>query len=79
MEDFMFACAMYPSDRAFMKSITAEAIAQVKRLRNHPSIVLWCGNNELETGWQNWGGCTCPHSAPVWTRRGCGDAGAAAD
>ncbi len=32
-----------------------EAVEQVERLRDHPSIVLWCGNNEVETGWETWG------------------------
>ncbi|MEI6519119.1 MAG: glycoside hydrolase family 2 protein [bacterium] len=48
-QDFMFSCATYPAfDEYFMKSIEAEAIDNVKRLRHHPSIALWCGNNELE-------------------------------
>ena len=29
-------------------------LQQVKRLRDHPSIVIWCGNNEIEAGWQVW-------------------------
>lgn len=45
-QDFMFACGMYPAHPAFLASVEAEAIAQVQRLRHHPSIVLWCGNNE---------------------------------
>ena len=54
-QDFMFACSMYPGDQAFLENVRQEAIDQVKRLRNHPSIVLWCGNNEVETAWQHWG------------------------
>lgn len=54
-QDFMFACALYPGDAAFLESVRQEAIDNVKRLRNHPSIVLWCGNNEVETGWFDWG------------------------
>jgi beta-mannosidase len=50
-QDFMFACSMYPGDSAFLANVKAEAIDNVKRLRNHPSIVLWCGNNEIETAW----------------------------
>lgn len=45
-QDFMFACGMYPAHPEFLASVEAEAIAQVQRLRHHPSIVLWCGNNE---------------------------------
>jgi len=47
-QDFMFACAEYPEDSWFMKLVSDEAEKAVKRLRNHPSIVLWCGNNECE-------------------------------
>ena len=50
-QDFMFACSMYPNNDAFYKSVEAEAIDNVKRLRNHPCIALWCGNNEIDTGW----------------------------
>ncbi len=54
-QDFMFACTMYPGDTAFIENVRQEAIHQVKRLRNHPSIALWCGNNEVDEGWHNWG------------------------
>jgi beta-mannosidase len=54
-QDFMFACSMYPANQEFLDNVRAEAIDNVKRLRNHPSIVLWAGNNEIETGWMNWG------------------------
>jgi beta-mannosidase len=45
-QDFMFACASYPTYPAFLASVSAEARQNVRRLRHHPSIVLWCGNNE---------------------------------
>ena len=45
-QDFMFACGMYPANEAFLETITVEAEAAVRRLRSHPSIALWCGNNE---------------------------------
>jgi beta-mannosidase len=45
-QDFMFACGVYPAYEAFVASVHTEAEAQVRRLRHHPSIVLWCGNNE---------------------------------
>jgi len=51
-QDFMFACTLYPEDPTFFKSVVAEAEYQVKRLRNHPSIALWCGNNEIDVAWQ---------------------------
>ncbi|WP_433946776.1 beta-mannosidase [Paenibacillus sp. SN-8-1] len=50
-QDFMFACSMYPGDEAFLSSVRAEAVDNVKRLRNHPSIALWCGNNEIDSAW----------------------------
>ncbi len=54
-QDFMFACAMYPGDSNFLNNISQEALQNVKRLRNHTSIALWCGNNENSEGWQRWG------------------------
>jgi len=54
-QDFMFACAMYPGDPAFVKNVKQEAVENVKRLRNHPCLALWCGNNEIDEGWHNWG------------------------
>ena len=53
-QDFMFGGAIPPSDKAFRDNVQVEAIRQVERLRDHPSIVLWCGNNEVETGWESW-------------------------
>lgn len=54
-QDFMFAGSMYPANPEFLDNVRHEAIDQVTRLRNHPSIVIWCGNNEIETGWLHWG------------------------
>ncbi len=55
-QDFMFACSMYPSvDTAFYENVKQEAIENVRRLRNHPSIAIWCGNNEVDNAWHNWG------------------------
>lgn len=46
-QDFMFSCAAYPDDdEDFTKEVRREAEVVVKRLRNHPCIALWCGNNE---------------------------------
>lgn len=50
-QDFMFACALYPGTDSFRKSVEEEVRQNVRRLRNHPSIALWCGNNENETAW----------------------------
>ncbi|MEM6685322.1 MAG: glycoside hydrolase family 2 protein [Bacteroidota bacterium] len=54
-QDFMFACAMYPGDKAFLTNVQQEAIDQVKRLRKYASLALWCGNNENNEAWHNWG------------------------
>ncbi|WP_124979956.1 beta-mannosidase [Nonlabens xiamenensis] len=54
-QDFMFACAMYPGDKRFRESVKQEATQQVKRLRKHPSLVLFNGNNEINEAWHNWG------------------------
>jgi beta-mannosidase len=45
-QDFCFACGQYPSDKEFVDSIKAEAIAALKRLRSHPSLAILVGNNE---------------------------------
>lgn len=52
-QDFIFACAMYPGDPAFLENVRQEAIDNVIRLRNHPSIALWCGNNEIDLAWRH--------------------------
>lgn len=54
-QDFMFACAMYPGDDAFISTTKQEIIEQVNRLKSHPCIALFCGNNESDEGWKNWG------------------------
>jgi beta-mannosidase len=46
-QDFMFACARYPGDGAFLSSVREEAAYQVRRLRHRASLALWCGNNEI--------------------------------
>jgi len=54
-QDFMFGGAMVPGDLEFQQNVREEATQQVKRLRDHPSLTVWSGNNELETGWVHWG------------------------
>jgi beta-mannosidase len=54
-QDFMFACTVYPSNFFFLVNVAAEADEQVRRLAGHPSLVLWCGNNEVKNGWEDWG------------------------
>ncbi len=70
-QDFMFAGTMYPADYDFVSNVRMEAEEQVKRLRNHPSLALWCGNNEVNVAWENWGwqkqyGYTPADSAILW-------------
>ena len=48
-QDFMFACASYELDEAFERNIRAEIRDNVRRLRHHACLGLWCGNNEMET------------------------------
>ncbi|XP_037603311.1 beta-mannosidase isoform X1 [Sebastes umbrosus] len=56
-QDFMFACAMYPTEDDFVQTVREEVIQQVQRLKSHPSIITWSGNNEneaaLATNWFN--------------------------
>ncbi len=54
-QDFMYACSMYPGDADFLNNAREEANEQTIRLRNHPCIALWCGNNEIDEAWNNWG------------------------
>ncbi len=53
-QDFMYACAMYPGGK-FLKNSALEAYEQIERLRQHPCIALWCGNNENNEAWNHWG------------------------
>lgn len=48
-QDFMYACASYELDDAFEENITRETIDNVRRIRHHACLGLWCGNNEMET------------------------------
>ncbi len=54
-QDFMFACSTYPAEGAWLESVRQEAEDNMRRLRNHPSIVIWCGGNECMDAWYNWG------------------------
>ncbi|HVZ74792.1 MAG TPA: glycoside hydrolase family 2 protein [Polyangia bacterium] len=54
-QEFMFACSMYPGDDAFVENVRREAVDNVRRLRNHASLALWSGNNEIEAAWAQWG------------------------
>ena len=50
-QDFLFACAIYPIHNGFLENAKIEIIQNIKRLRNHPSLALWCGNNEISMLW----------------------------
>lgn len=54
-QDFMFACTIYPADPMFLKRVAEEADYNIKRLRNHACLALWCGNNEILEGLKYWG------------------------
>ena len=55
-QDAIFACQIYPLDQeAFHESVRHEVAENVRRLRNRASLALWCGNNEMEWGWESWG------------------------
>jgi beta-mannosidase len=54
-QDFMFAGGMIPGDEHFFNNVKEEVKYQIKRLRRHPCIVVWCGNNEVDEAWNNWG------------------------
>ncbi len=54
-QDFMFAGSFYPADENFQKNVELEVKDQVNRLQNHPSLALWCGNNEIDEAIVNWG------------------------
>lgn len=54
-QDFMFACSTYPADDKFLANIRQEAVDNVRRLRNHACLALWCGNNECQDVFYGWG------------------------
>ncbi len=54
-QDFMFACSAYRLTGRFEETVRREIADNVLRIRNHPSLGLWCGNNEIESAWEGWG------------------------
>ena len=55
-QDFIFSCSIYPLDEAaFLENVRVEVEENVSRLRHRASLALWCGNNEMEWGWVDWG------------------------
>ncbi len=70
-QDFMFAGSMYPDLPEFHSSIKKEVRDNIIRLRNHPCLAIWCGNNEIEVAWNNWGwqkqhGYSTEDSIEIW-------------
>ncbi|MBE9469274.1 MAG: glycoside hydrolase family 2 protein [Bacteroidetes bacterium] len=68
-QDFMFANNLFPDTKHFIENIKVEAVENVVRLRNHPCLALWCGNNEIDEAWHNWGwshSYSAKDSARLW-------------
>ena len=68
-QDFAMACAIYPQDKWFLDVIEKEATAVVKMLRNHPSIVLWAGDNECDCAYVGWSGTRRDPNKNLLTRQ----------
>jgi beta-mannosidase len=55
-QDMIFSCSVYPfDDPEFLENVRIEIAENAARLRHHASLALWCGNNEMEMGWEYWG------------------------
>ena len=54
-QDFIFAGTPYPDNAEMLNNIYHEVHQQVSRIAKHPCVVLWCGNNEVKNGWEDWG------------------------
>ncbi|MBU0715728.1 MAG: hypothetical protein KJ964_10275 [Verrucomicrobia bacterium] len=71
-QDFMYACALYPDDDArFLANCSSEAEKAIKRLRNHPAIVMWCGENEIYDGYYDvyqYQGVKRLYGAKIWDK-----------
>lgn len=55
-QDFAMGCSVYPQEKEFADMLSEEVVYQVKRLRNHASLVLWAGDNECDLSYQSWSG-----------------------
>ena len=53
--DFNFSTMLYPDSPWMLESIKEEAEQNIRRIAKHPCVVLWCGNNEVKNGWEDWG------------------------
>ncbi|MBI5568163.1 MAG: glycoside hydrolase family 2 protein, partial [Chloroflexi bacterium] len=55
-QEFIFSCSIYPlDDPEFLDNVQHEVAENIQRLRHRASLALWCGNNEMEWGWSDWG------------------------
>ena len=54
-QDLMYACNVYDVTDEFEETVRQETLDNVRRLRHHASLGLWCGNNEIESAWDHWG------------------------
>ena len=55
-QDFIFSCSIYPLDEPeFLENVRVEVVENIRRIRHRASLALWCGNNEMEQGWAEWG------------------------
>lgn len=55
-QDFIFSCSVYPlDDPQFLENVHQEVIDNVRRIRHRSSLAIWCGNNEMDWGWEQWG------------------------
>ena len=65
-QDFIFACTTYPSDPNFLRRVTEEAEYNIKRLRSHACLAMWCGNNEIYEGMRYWGWSRKYKNPVIW-------------
>lgn len=65
-QDFIFACTTYPSDPAFLSRVREEAAYNIRHLRNHASLAMWCGNNEIYEGMRYWGWSKKYENPEIW-------------
>ncbi len=55
-QDFIFSCSVYPlDDPQFLENVHQEVVDNVHRIRHRASLAIWCGNNEMDWGWEQWG------------------------
>ena len=65
-QDFIFACTTYPSDPTFLRRVAQEAEYNIKRLRSHACLAMWCGNNEIYEGMRYWGWDKKYENPAIW-------------